>query len=402
MRKSILLAVILGGVFVWAGAQEQHEVTVRNIEVPVRVFSGNQFVFDLKKEDFEIYEDGVLQDIEALYLTNRNTIIRKEEGGDFVPQTSRHYYLLFQIIEYDPKLEKSIDYFFKEVLLPGDTVLLMTPKKNYFLSADALNKKPREAVSKEMQKILRKDTKIGASAYRSQMRTLQSLVNSISGGGRGATDYEADIGGASSSLGMLLRRYRSALEKMDELRFVDQKLFLEFASKLKQQPGQKYLYFFYEREFRPELSSSVMNSLISSYQGEPSVIGDLQDIFQFYHRAERVDTEKIKNAFADASICFNFLFVDREARGGVGISMREQSEDYYNAFTQTAQATGGVISSSMNPSAGFMEALSKGEKYYLLYYSPKNYKADNSFKTIEVRVKSRDCKLLYRKGYYAN
>lgn len=402
MKKAIFILVILSLAFFLFSQQEQHEVTVRNIEVPVRVFSGDQFVDNLTIEDFEIYENGIPQKIEALYLGNKNQITRQEELKNFAPRTKRNYFLLFQIIDYNPKLEKSIQYFFTNVLLPQDTLTLMTPQKNYFLSSEALSKKKKENIAKEMLKILKKDTKTGSSAYRSQMRSLKSLVASISGGDlMGDPDAEEDFAGSSSSLGMLLRRYRNTLEKMEGLRIVDQDLFLQFAKQVKAMEGQKHVYFFYEREFRPELSPQVSSNIVSEYHDQPNIMGDLQDLFQFYQRHDRINTQKISQAFADASICFNLLFVDREERNAAGIHMREQSEDLYKTFTETAKATGGVVDTSRNPSAGFHNALDASENYYLLYYSPANYTPDGSYKNIEVRVKDRNYKVTHRKGYYA-
>ncbi len=402
MKKAIFILVILSLAFFLFSQQEQHEVTVRNIEVPVRVFSGDQFVENLTIEDFEIYENGIPQKIEALYLGNKNQITRQEELKNFAPRTKRNYFLLFQIIDYNPKLEKSIQYFFTNVLLPQDTLTLMTPQKNYFLSSEALSKKKKENIAKEMLKILKKDTKTGSSAYRSQMRSLKSLVASISGGDlMGDPDAEEDFAGSSSSLGMLLRRYRNTLEKMEGLRIVDQDLFLQFAKQVKAMEGQKHVYFFYEREFRPELSPQVSSNIVSEYHDQPNIMGDLQDLFQFYQRHDRINTQKISQAFADASICFNLLFVDREERNAAGIHMREQSEDLYKTFTETAKATGGVVDTSRNPSAGFHNALDASENYYLLYYSPANYTPDGSYKNIEVRVKDRNYKVTHRKGYYA-
>jgi VWFA-related protein len=383
--------------------QEQHAVTVRNIEVPVRVFMDKQFVDNLTIDDFEIYENGIPQKIEALYLANKNSIARQEELKAFSPQTARHYFLLFQIIEYNPKLEESIDYFFKNVLLPQDTLTLMTPQKSYHLSSEALQRKKRADISKEMLKILRKDTKISSSAYRSSMNSLRGLVNSISGASSMTSfDGTTDLDQGASSLGMLLRRYRNNLNKLEDLRMVDQNVFIQFATKVKSMPGQKHLFFFYEREFRPELSTTVVNNLVANYQGEPSVLGDIQDLFQFYQRHERVNQEKISHAFSDASICFNFLFVDRQERSAGGITMREQSEDFYGAFKETALATGGVVDSSRNPSAAFQTALAAGENYYLLYYSPTNYTSDGSYKKIEIKVKNPEFKVTFRQGYIAN
>jgi hypothetical protein len=182
---------------------------------------------------------------------------------------------------------------------------------------------------------------------------------------------------------------------------MDPDLFLQFAAKLKQVPGQKYVYFFYEREFRPELSSRVMGTITTEHQADPGIIGDLQDLFQFYRRDEKVNTNQLVAAYADSGVCFNFLFTNREAKTSYGIQMREQSEDFFRAFTQVAKATGGVVDTSQNPSAAFMKALNTADNYYLLYYSPSDYKADGSFKNIEVRVKNPNCKVTNRKGYIA-
>ena len=403
MKKIIFFVTILLLISFLFSHQEQHAVTVRNIEVPVRVFMGQQFVDNLTIDDFEIYENDIPQKIEALYLANKNSIARQQELKSFSPQTARHYFLLFQIIEYNPKLAASIEYFFKNVLLPQDTMTLMTPQKNYHLSSEALQKKKKEAIAKEMLKLLRKDTKISSSAYRSSMNSLRGLVSAISGGSSMTSfDDTSDLDQGASGIGMLLRRYRNNLNKLEGLRIVDQNVFIQFATKVKSIPGQKHVYFFYEREFRPELSTTVVNNLVANYQGEPSVLADIQDLFQFYQRHERINTEKIAQAFTDASICFNFLFVDRQERSTGGITMREQSEDFFSAFRTTALATGGVVDSSRNPSAAFQNALQAGENYYLLYYSPANYTSDGTYKKIQVKVKNQEYKVTYRQGYIAN
>ncbi len=144
-----------------------------------------------------------------------------------------------------------------------------------------------------------------------------------------------------------------------------------------------------------------MSTITSEHHSEPGVIGDLQDLFQFYRRDEKVNVNQLVAAFADSGVCFNFLFTNREAKTSYGIQMREQSEDFFRAFTQVAKATGGVVDSSQNPSAAFMKALSTTDNYYLLYYSPSDYRADGSFKNIEVKVKNLGYKVTNRQGYFA-
>jgi hypothetical protein len=67
-----------------------------------------------------------------------------------------------------------------------------------------------------------------------------------------------------------------------------------------------------------------------------------------------------------------------------------------------AQATGGIVDSSQNPSSGFRAAADACSDYYLLIYNPANYAGDGKFKNITVKVKGKEYKLIHRTGYIAN
>ena len=82
--------------------------------------------------------------------------------------------------------------------------------------------------------------------------------------------------------------------------------------------------------------------------------------------------------------------------------MKDHSEDLFAPFKDMAEATGGLADSSSNPVSLFKNALDVSENYYLLYYSPKNYTGDGTFKNIKVRVKNKDYKVTHRSGYFAN
>jgi hypothetical protein len=338
---------------------------------------------------------AVLQKIEALHLTDKTQLSRSEGAKGFIPQVSRYYYLLFQLIDYNPKLKEAIEYFFSEVMLPEDNLTIMTPVRNYTLPSGALEKYSREEISKEMHEILRKDVKIGSSNYRSVFRDLKRIAQSISGSGN-------DVIESAFSLEMLLPRYREALQNMEKLRVVDQKWFLMFAQQLRMLSGQKNVFFFYQREFRPEISGNVYNIIQSEYQDKPSILAQVNELFAFYRRDSALDANRIKHAFADSSIDFYFLFMDRRPESAIGITMREQSEDVFNTFQEVTKATGGLIRTSQNPALGFKDAVNSSEFCYFLFYSPKDYKKDGKFKEIEVKIKNKDYNIKHRTGYYAN
>jgi VWFA-related protein len=404
MNKRALFSVLL---FLCTGLSaqvEQHEVTVTNIMVPVRVFDGDVFVDDLKIEDFEIYEDGVLQKIEALYLTKKDHISREEEYKEFSPSTSRSFFLIFQLLEYHPKLAGVIDFFFENVIIPGDTLSVQTPMKNYSLTPQALQTKSPKVIADELKKILRKDIQAGSSEYNSLVRDLTRLVRSIqsAAGFRERSDpMTGDQTDSQFGVEFLLPRYRESLSKLDNLRVADEKKFLTFASQLKNREGQKNVFFIYQREFRPEIAPVVLNHMETQFQDRPEILGAIQELYMFYSRDVKMDVERLCRAFSDSGMTFNFIFMNKEPRYISGIRMNEQSEDVFEALSNAAAATGGVVDTSRNPDYAFKSAINSTESYYILYYSPKEYQRDGTFKNIEVRVKNKNYKLKYRTGYYA-
>lgn len=405
MKKIIFSIVFLLLTFVLFAQVERHEVVVTNIEVSARVLDGNKFVEDLTIEDFEVYEDDVLQKVEALYLVKKSKIEREETVKRYNPALSRHYYLLFQTTDYNPKMEDAINYFIHQVLQPEDTLMIWTPVKRYNLPSRAIKTMPRETISKEMQKIIRKDTKIGAMQYRDLMKDLKRIVRAISSssGAEMPTmrDMETDSSSSMFGLEMLLPRYKDTLQKMEDLRIINDKMLIQFANILKRQEGENIVFFFYQREFRPEIQSSTLNKMMSLFQDDPNIMGGLQDLFQAYHRDIEFETDKIKEAFADSSLLFNFIFMNKTPETVSGVYMREQSEDVFSTLSEAAKATGGIIDNSQNPAVGFKNALDTSQYYYILYYSPKNYTRDGKFKRITVKVKNKDYKIKHRVGYYA-
>ena len=82
---------------------------------------------DLTIEDFELFENYEHQKIEALYLIRKTNIEREEALKRFNPALTRHFYLIFQITDYNPRFAEASGHLFNQVLLPGDTLTIMTP-----------------------------------------------------------------------------------------------------------------------------------------------------------------------------------------------------------------------------------------------------------------------------------
>ncbi len=372
------------------------------VEIPVWVHDKGLFVDNLILADFEIYEDGILRDPGSLHLVKGQAVVREEKRGPASPSLQRNFYLLYQTTDWDPNLGQVVDHLFQSLLLPGDTMTLVTPMKPYSLTPDALARKSKDSLSKEMQQILRKDIQQGGRDYRDTLRDLRRVVGAIGGDRQSLeSDMETDSTGMNFGLEMQLDRYKQNLMKLENLRLLDQRKIIGFAEALRSRPGRNFVFFFYQREFRPEISATALNALMTMHQESANIRSDLQDLFQYYRRDASLDAGLIRQAFADASLTFSFIFMNKKSQYMFGANMKEQSEDVFTLFAGIARATGGVAYSSQNAAASFPAAAAASKNYYLLTYFPSNPARDGRFRELEVRVKGRDYQVSCRAGYYA-
>ncbi len=408
MKRLIVPALVLAGILAILTAASSSTVSrprpapspaVPTMALAVRVYDGNAFVPDLKLEDFTVLEAGFAVEPTALLYVHKDTIERQEGVMDVLPNLARQITLLFRMSDYNNKLAEGLDAFFKTGLLAGDTLEIQTPMKSYRLSPDSLAAKPRDVLAKELSELIRKDIVQGGMAYNSAMRDLKRIVRQIGSTGRtGLEDTEADTDDGSS-LEMRLMNYTDELQKMEGLRVLSEDGLVSFASRLKSQPGQKFVYYFFQREFRPEISPNTIDLLVMGNQDRPDIMAGVQTIFQMYSRSITLNNQRLKEAFADSGAHFNFLFMNKQPERISGVVMREQSEDIFKALSTIAQATGGISDTSQNPAASFKTTLKESENYYILYFKPASAAPPGTFMDLAVKFKSRDYRVVHRAGY---
>lgn len=415
MRRYILIFGIFILSFGLLAQEISYQTLVINIEVPVRVFRGSIFVDNLTIDDFEVYEDGKPQRLEAVYLVNKKNIERKEEKKKFDPDTTRTFYLFFEITDYSPRIDDALHYFMQNVLLPEDNLVIVTPMKTYEMNPQALKLRSNDEIVKELRSLLRRDAMIGSSEYRSSLSELTKLTKAFSAvfqstgeeGIRLDTDVSSEFAEAYERdptflLSMLIDNYRNVMERLEQLRYVDQSKLLDFAASLKDKDGQKYVFLFYQREYIPQVEPSLLMRIESEFQSSQHLTQNLAGLFSLFKRDITFDVDWVKQAYADSSASIHFMFFTQPAQHVPGIRFEEHSEDIYSAFREMAVATGGIAESSANPFMLFKSAVESSENYYILYYTPLNYRKDGQFKNIQVKIKNPDYRVIHRAGYFAN
>jgi hypothetical protein len=407
MRKLFIALGIIAVCLISNTQEIQHEAVAINIEVPVRVFKGETFIKDLALDDFELYEEGVLQEIEAVYLIKKTSIekeevrdIQEEEIQKFSPQIeSRYFILLFDIMDFLPRVELAIDLFFDKVFLPSDKLMIITAQNVYNLKENSWKIEGKKDLSEQFKSIIRKDSILGSTEYKSNFKSLEKLATRMSNLKWDAVSGESE----EDRLDYYLGRYSSVLEKMETMRLVDQNKLIQFAQELKSRSGQKNVFLFYQKEFLPQPTPKIVYELQEKFEQRQDIFHSLRDLFDLYIRDTNLDLNKIKRAYSDSSVSIHFLFLTMGLKEPAhGLYYREQSEDIFNAFYQLADATGGYKTASANALYAFDKAVEASENYYLLYYTPKDYRSDGKFRNIKVRVKGMNYKVLHRSGYVAD
>ncbi len=362
-------------------APAQHQSVVVNIEVPVRVLKKDAFVGGLALQDFEVYEDGVRQSIEAVYLIKDKRILREEKAVASAPpppQSARHFVLYLDLNEYLPRIGTALDFFFTEVIKPGDTLNVVTPAKSYRFKSEALSRFSGQQIADNLKAKLRVDVQFGNSQYRNLMKDFYSLEQ---------TEFppeQADL--KEQMLFDIAAQIRDLTE-------ITEKNIAGFAETLKSLDGDRHVFLFLQKDVLPEHA------------------------FEAEKQAELIkpvgfDVEKIARIFSDASITVHFLYITKKpdfavdtssvGRPSLAFSQQDVSADIYASFKEIARSTGGLTESTANPHSALRHAAEASSHYYLLYYKPNAYRADGGFRKIEVRVKEKGLQVFHRAGYIAD
>ncbi len=339
--------------------QISEEASVINIEVPVRVFTGDRLVTDLTIDDFEIFEDGKPQKLEAVYFIRRNSVERRSEAKRFAPDTNRNFFLFFEVASYDARMSEALDYFIESVFMPGDALTVVTPLKTYRLKPRAFEARTRADISAQIKRLIRRDATMGSVEYNSILSDLEdqarglltALSQLFNAQPKLTVDDFAALPYRDLSVDDILTRYLATIKRLENIRAIDQERILNFPNILKKETGQKHVFVFYEREFIPRIDPRVLSVYIEMLQDRPDIQQNLADVFDFYKRDYPYDITRLQEAYADGSIAIHFLMFAKPARSTLEIQYKEQSDDIFTMFKQMSEATGGITTVSENPTS---------------------------------------------------
>jgi len=412
LGRSLAIAILLFFLMnpILKAPQElSHDSKVTYVEVPVRVHKKGVFVDGLSAENFQILEDGLEQKIEAFYLVKNSELVKAEEKKNIEPQTSRNFFLIMQMMDYNNKIEDGIENFFTNTIQPTDSVEVWTPIKKYTLKSEAIQRMSPEELSKQFIKTVRKDiTKAGSeyqglvASLRSVIRGISSLTGGIQSSHQISSMFDDDASLTMPGTGLLLDRYRQSLDQIKNMNQIDMNSLQTFAGQLSRKKGQNIVLFFYERQYKPEFTDQVWIELQNKYSGEMGGLGIIHDLFSAQNQNIEYPKEAFGKIFADTSAMVNLIYLESKPKYiGRSVKMVESSTGVYDLLSTISHYTGGKNQTVSNPTKTFENMIKDAENYYLLYYQPPSEKAESQdqFKSIEVKVDVEGARVSHRKGY---
>ncbi|NOR22272.1 MAG: hypothetical protein GQ476_06270 [Candidatus Aminicenantes bacterium] len=379
----------------------QEEVTVTALEVPVRVIHKGQVVKGLTKEDFEIYENGVKQEITNFEVITRKISIPQEERK--AHQKKRLFLLIFNIFDYSETVGEGIDYFFQNVFQQGDRFIVLTEGR-------LLDIKSGNNISEVILNLKETLKKFKIISNQHTLKIFRDLR------------FESD-----KLIGMLQGYEQSAYAPLDQamIRFFDNykiawfdyrkqylvpnlELYRNIIKRIKQIEGERWTICFQQREMFPQLKKAgrldneIRNWVDSQVDSTAQVKARLvqvkqQELQRTFDVSRNFPADGLRDLFMEANITFHLILLKSfRTVFSRDFDLREITSDYENCFKNISLLTGGSSAFSNKISEALKEATEKEDYYYLLVYSPKENQSVKK-RDIEVKVKKSGVNLVYLK-----
>ncbi len=410
----VLLASLLWKTAPSAGqAQEERgqKVTVTAVEVPVRVVRNGLFIKDLAKEDFEVFANGIQQEITAFETrTRRISAPAREMPGEprAVKEEERVFFLIFNIFDYTDQVGEAIDRFFAEIFRKGDRILVLVEGS----LLDIETGRGVRRVAENLKDTLKKYKVISSmqilKAYgdlaNQADRLLASLRNPVQ---VGAMMIDQAILSFYDNYHRIWQEYKRQFIAPDTL------LYGSLLKKVKAMNGEKWALCFQQREMFPELKnegtlerairewveamsmseSGVDRAMARNVQAKQMSLQRLFDV------STEFPTATLESLFLEARVTFHFILLKSPRTLMTrDFELREVGRDFEDAFKRISRSTGGITVFSNKVEEALREASEAEDTFYLLVYTPSEDLAKKP-QDIDVRVSREGAEVIHFKRY---
>jgi VWFA-related protein len=405
----------------------QSETAAILVDVVVRDKHG-QPVMDLTAGDFEIYEDGVLQEVGAVTRYASDADRRATASAAVAPPASPEFApkskveaapepvvaLVFDRLAPEAKVlarKAALGYVGEgaqtdaRIAIFGIDLSLLT-YQTYTRDGARLRKAIAEFAGRSTGQFGSQADAIRAAAQQADAAASSMAV--LEAGGQAAGQAAAGGAGAGAADAKLADMQRRTLETFEMLERDEQgtstsNALMAVVNSMRALPGRKSVIFFSEGVAIPANVAARFRSVIDT-ANRANVSIYAMDAAGLRTESTSKEARDGINAAADRMLRRN------PTADVVGAAMTEALErneymlrsDPHSGLGQLTDETGGVLIRNTNDLTGGFKRIDQDMRnYYMLSYVPKNDRFDGKFRAIGVKVKRAGTEVAARKGYYA-
>jgi VWFA-related protein len=397
-------------------------VTAIVVDVVVRDKQGNP-VAGLTADDFQIFEDGVRQDVGSLTAVSKppmsapataRTVAAApgESIGEAAKKAPEVLALVFDRLSADGRTFafKAAMQYVGEGKVSNNVVAVFGIDQSLIFhqpftrDADALRESIKSAGGRATASFGNTREKAAQSAE--QLVQASAALNSMTGSA-GAGAASADIGGAAADVGFatIQRRMAETFQSLerDEQGYATANALLAVVSAMKAIPGRKSVVFFTEGlAIPPNVKSRFQSVIDAANRANVSVYP--MDAAGLRTLSGTTETNA---GVKEASAVTLARDPSKDTTDRPMTLALEKNEDLLRADPHSgldtlADQTGGFLIANTNDlRGGFQRIDTDMRNYYVLTYVSKNPVYDGKFRTVDVKTKRNDLRISSRKGYYA-
>ncbi len=415
MKKQIVILIVLGLILsISAGTQTEEkkikeEVSVLNIEVPVRVFYKNKLVDGLTKDDFSLIVNGKERNIVHFNVIKKQIETQEmvlEKDKEFPP---RYFVLALNVTNFDVDVKKGIVQIVDRMMKKNDAMLIFINKKSLiiknFQDKSAAKEKIFDLITEESIKARKRmllyfkqlESEIDLTKFRLSLK--QS-----SGGSRMTVNLKQDIYAINDFLKKYLIIWK---DYKNRYLMPDVKTYLLFAKHLQEIPVEKWVITIYQQELFPRIVMKgeimrMIQALIYKWQASTDmevlsfarIISKLvNEIRKELNTSKGFPTDEITKIFTKVGATFHSIFVHtRIPSFSKDIEYRRISTDLENNLRSLTEKTGGVLITTKNLELAMDKIVKKQDIFYILTYAPKD---GEKIEKLKIKVHKRKHKAIY-------
>jgi VWFA-related protein len=370
----------------------REKVETLNVEVPVRVYAGGKPVCDLKKEDFTLYENGKIQEINGFYFS-RKKIGFPPESEEKANKTvlSRYFILAFSVHDFNEPLRKGLVHVFDKILRAEDQLLVFINNQTRLY----VQLHEKERIRTEIEADLKNQCHIAKNHMLISLGKLESEANDLLSI---LQDRNMTLTGHASHISFFLERYKSIWNEYKE-RHSSQEIdsYYNLAKHLAKIKKEKWVINFYQLEMFPRLSTKkrigqMVKSDIDAFRSlqspeaqahSNSLSRALAEIDRMMDMGDFSTTEIISKLFSKVNATFHSIFIKTNFETSTeNFEALPTVVDLENNLRELTKKTGGNLITS-NDIVTSLDTISATEdNLYMLTYEPPNPKKIGKIKVV--------------------